>query len=66
MSIDWVRRRWKVPAVRGGKVVFDGKPGRILSAKGGVLRIRCNDEILLVSPCELVYNVVNPEEKKPC
>ncbi len=56
MSMDWVRRHCKVPAKRGGQVVFHGKPGRILSARGGLLCIQCGDEISLADPRDLVYN----------
>ena len=39
MSLEWVRSRYGVPARRGVRVIFDGRPGRITSARGGHLRI---------------------------
>ncbi|WP_420132637.1 hypothetical protein [Rhodopseudomonas sp.] len=44
MSIEWVRKYYKVPAKRGGRVEYtgDGSPelGTITSASGGQLYIR--------------------------
>lgn len=42
--MDWIRRHYRVPAKRGGRVEYtgDGKPelGTITSARGSQLRIR--------------------------
>ena len=39
MTMEWVRRNYGVPAKRGGRVLFSGLPGRILSATH-YLRVR--------------------------
>ena len=44
MSMDYVRRTYSVPAKRGGRIKFEGKPGVITSARGGGLRIRLDGE----------------------
>lgn len=48
MSIDYIRRRYQVPAKRGGRVIYTGekteKQGVIASARGGYLRIRMDGE----------------------
>jgi len=62
MSMDWVRRRHGVPAVRGGRVRWFGQPGRILSARGGLLKVRLDEGYLVTAdPANLEYL----EEKKP-
>jgi hypothetical protein len=44
MSIQYVRDYYKVPAKRGGRIMFDGwRIGTILSADGPYLRIRFDD-----------------------
>jgi hypothetical protein len=44
MSINWVRKRYGVPAKRGGRVEYTGgktpEQGTIVAARGGYLRIR--------------------------
>lgn len=37
---SWIRDRYGVPALVGGKVVFDGKPGVIVSLHGGSIHVR--------------------------
>lgn len=44
MSMDYIRNRYGVPAKRGARVVADGKPGTIVAARGGHLRIRLDGE----------------------
>lgn len=44
MSMEYVRNRYGVPAKRGARVVADGKPGTIVAARGGHLRIRLDGE----------------------
>ena len=44
MSAEYVRRYFKVPAVRGMRVVADGKPGTIVSFPGAYLGIRLDGE----------------------
>ena len=45
MSLDYIRRAYKVPAKRGGRVEYTGEPGKtylgtICSARGSHLRIK--------------------------
>lgn len=44
MSMDYIRRHYKVPARRGLRVKFQGKPGVITGSSGAYLRIRLNGE----------------------
>lgn len=44
MSMDYVRRTYSVPAKRGGRIRFEGKPGVITSAPGARIRIRLDGE----------------------
>lgn len=36
-GFDWIRSHYPVPAKRGGRVEFDGRPGRICSVSSGHL-----------------------------
>lgn len=38
--MDYIRRYYKVPAKRGGKVLFKGQQGKITGHYGPYLRIR--------------------------
>lgn len=42
--MQWIRDRYGVPAKRGGRVVFDGKPGRILSTHAGHLVLHLDED----------------------
>lgn len=42
--MDYIRTYYKVPAKRGGKVLYKGMHGVITSARGGYLRIRLDGE----------------------
>lgn len=44
MSIAYIRKRYGVPAKRGGRVLFDGKPGVITGTSAARLRIRLDGE----------------------
>lgn len=44
MGAAYVRTYYRVPAKRGGRVVADGKPGRIVGFDGAHLRIRLDGE----------------------
>lgn len=44
MSMAYVRDRYGVPAKRGARVIADGKPGTIVAARHGHLRIRLDGE----------------------
>lgn len=39
-SFDYIRSYYKVPAKRGGRVLYDGQPGTIVWTDGPYLRIR--------------------------
>ena len=41
--IAWIRSHYDVPAKRGARVTFEGRPGRILSSVNGHLRIQLDD-----------------------
>ena len=40
---DYIRKTYKVPAKRGGRIKMQGRPGRILSSNGTHLRIKFDD-----------------------
>jgi len=40
---DYVRRAYGVPAARGRRVTWDGRPGRITSGAGNYIRIRLDE-----------------------
>lgn len=44
MSIEYIRKTYKVPAKVGGKIIFEGHPGIITGTNGPHLRIRLDDE----------------------
>lgn len=44
MSVAYVRRYYGVPARRGARVVFDGRPGVITSCPGAYVRVRLDGE----------------------
>ncbi|MFC0431079.1 hypothetical protein [Kutzneria buriramensis] len=44
MSADYVRRYYGVPARRGGRVEFDGRPGVITSCPGAYVRVRLDGQ----------------------
>lgn len=58
MSMQYVRRHYNVPAARGRKVTYDGKPGHITSADHR-LRVRFDGDRFssIIHPTEdgLVY-----------
>lgn len=39
-SADYVRRYYRVPAKRGGRIRWDGRPGTIVGFVGQYLRVR--------------------------
>lgn len=53
--MQWIRDHYNVPARRGGRVVFDGKPGRITSTHAGLLVLHLDDTPMsrrsYVHPC---------------
>ena len=44
MSLAYVRNHYRVPAKRGGRVTYKGKPGAITGARGPHVRIRLDGE----------------------
>lgn len=44
MSFEYIQRVYKVPATRGGRVLYKGQPGTILAANGLHLRIRLDGQ----------------------
>jgi len=48
MSLDYIRKTYKVPAKRGGKVIYSGsgkpQPGTIKSARGAYLRVQLESD----------------------
>lgn len=54
---EYVRTYYKVPAKRGGRVVVDGKAGRITSFRGGYIRVRFDDGPLFSVPCHPTWRV---------
>lgn len=44
MTAAYVRRYYKVPAKRGGRVIANGKPGVITGFDGQYLRVRLDGE----------------------
>lgn len=43
-DMEYIRRNYKVPALKGGKVKFEDKPGTIVGARGAHLRIKLDGE----------------------
>lgn len=44
MSMQYIRRTYGVPAKRGGRVTYKGKPGMITGSSGQYLRIRIDGQ----------------------
>jgi hypothetical protein len=44
VSADYVREYYKVPAKRGGRVLYEGRPGTIVGFSRQYLRIRLDGE----------------------
>lgn len=42
--MNYIRRAYNIPAKRGGRITFQGKPGVIVGSRGPYLRIRLNGE----------------------
>lgn len=68
MSIAWVRRHYRVPAKRGGRVEYsgDGKPelGTITGTCGGHLRVRL-DGIKHSMPFHPTWQIRYLDEAQP-
>lgn len=44
MSMEYIRTHYAVPAKRGGRVEYEGKPGVITGTRDAHLRIRLDGE----------------------
>lgn len=60
-AMQWIRDHYPVPAARGVRVTFDGKPGRITSADAGHLILHLDGDPpsrrVRVHPCwRMQYN----------
>jgi len=44
LDLDYVRTTYEVPAKLNGRIEYKSKPGTIVGAKGGYLRIRLDGE----------------------
>ena len=42
--MDYIRNYYKVPAKKGGRVLYEGKPGTIVGARNAYLLIRLDGE----------------------
>lgn len=42
--MDWIRLRYSIPAKRGMKIKYGGRPGVITGSDGGYLLIRLDGE----------------------
>ena len=49
-AAEYVRTRYRVAAKRGGRVVFDGQPGRITGLSGGYVLVRLDGASMKGSP----------------
>jgi hypothetical protein len=57
VSMAWIRQYYGVPAKRGGRILFEGQPGVITSARGAGLRVRMDGEKRSI-PIHPVWEVV--------
>lgn len=44
MSMDYIRRYYGVPAKRGARITFEGKPGVITGSRGQYLIVRLDGD----------------------
>ncbi len=58
MSADYVRTFYGVPAKRGQRVIFNGKPGRIVSFPGARIGVRFDDQPKYTLPCHPTWEIV--------
>lgn len=58
MSLQYIRDTYRVPAKRGGRVEFQGRPGTITSTDGARLRVRLDGDrrnVILHPTWEVTY-----------
>jgi hypothetical protein len=53
----YIRAYYKVPAQRGGRVRYRGKPGRILSTTGHYLWLMLDGETRRTGPCHPTWEM---------
>lgn len=55
--MDFIRKKFNVPAKRGGIIEYNGQRGVIVGAAGYLLKIRLNgqENLMTVNPSELKY-----------
>jgi hypothetical protein len=56
-SADYIRRYYQVPAKRGARVNFCGRPGTIVGFVDASLRVRLDDEPGRVLPCHPTWRI---------
>lgn len=44
MAFDYIRRHYKVPAKKGGRVLFQGRPGVIVGSYQCYIKVRLDGE----------------------
>lgn len=44
MSFDYIRERYKVPAKRGARVTYEGRPGTVTGFRGAYIKVRLDGE----------------------
>ena len=71
MSFDYIRNTYKVPAKRGSRVKFKGRPGRVTSADGAYVNLRLDGDDKTTGPYHPTWEMEwldsetkNPERRK--
>lgn len=63
MTMEYIRRYYGVPAKRGGRVRFKGRPGRIVSADEQYLNIQFDDRDDVLGPYHPTWEMVYEDSK---
>ncbi len=61
-DIGWIAKHYGVPAVEGGRVLFEGKPGTIVGSSGPHLMVRLDGE-RKASPYHPTWHIEYVEDK---
>ncbi len=64
MSMAYIRRTYGVPAKRGQRIKFNGKPGVILGSRNARLRIRLDGETFTAN-YHPTWNIEYPITARP-
>lgn len=64
-SMEYIRSHYQVPARRGGRITFQGKPGKITGAKGTSLLVRLDEKPAEIVPIHPTWRVEYAEENGP-